>query len=623
MAYVSNILWYVNSKRESVPSWISVKFYNWDTFLSEVKLNVWDVVPQSSIPTVSSSDIYYSWTLWTYMDDSDPLRREKYTPTWSWFTLNWEAFDLTQPIKDNVRLVANVTSTTEYATKLTTVLMGDWSSTTTSDLWYIYTPSWTSISYQTFKDANISIDFSQYWPYNDTASYTIWSNGSNNPFDPSYVWTDAWQSSTIFRSNNVNANVIVYIVQMTSATVTFTEYSGTNFVIWSDSTISIPKGSYCMTPELNNVQTPVNIPFKYTHYDTPLTVKTVTLSPITSSGYSPYIYWIGIDTANFPSAENLEIKIFVDRTIVAFGWGLAPTRVLLDCTHWAFKDTNDIAYCGQYNICDLIHINRNSSSQSLSRIYMHQYYWGAEANIVTIEPEEWYRVKWVDIYDTSWEFTERVDNNNTSASARSWKIMPYVVEYHWYPYYGFDSNWSNNDPHLWWDWWMYSNNTFTDYVKNMVNNLAWFTPSYISSMYWSSNEIFYVEWLDNQWNVVTNKIYCYMYSGFYNSQTSTVADIYFVVDITSYNTLHYNYSSVYPSTITYVSKADLWSAIMNDIMWWNCVWWAMSYNNTYDFSNSAARNLYQTDSSKYNSKFNFYNNLKESANSSYSWITLI
>jgi hypothetical protein len=80
------------------------------------------------------------------------------------------------------------------------------------------------------------------------------------------------------------------MVQMTSATVTFTEYNRTSFVIWSDNTISVPKGSFFITPELNNVQTPVNIPFKYTHYSDPLTVKTVTLSPITSSGYSPYIY---------------------------------------------------------------------------------------------------------------------------------------------------------------------------------------------------------------------------------------------------------------------------------------------------------------------------------------------
>ena len=608
MAYVSNILWYVNSKRESVPSWISVKFYNWNTFLDEVRLNVWDVIPQNRIPIVSPSDIYYSWALWTYMDDSDPLRREKYTPTWSWFTLNWVAFDLTQPIKDNIRLVANVTSTTEYATKLTTVLMGSWNSTTTSDLWYIYTPNWTSISYQTFKDANVSIDFSQYWPYDDTASYTIWSNGSNNPFDPSYVWSDDWQSSTIFRSSNVNANVIVYIVQMTSATVTFTEYNNTIFVVWSDSTISIPKGSYFMTPELNNVQTPVNIPFKYVYYDdTPLTVKTVTLSPITSSGYSPYIYWIGIDTANFPSAENLEINIFVDRTIVAFGWGQAPTRVFLDCTYWTFKDANSLRYCGQYNIYGLLHINRNSSSQSLSRIDMYQYYPGTDTSIVTIEPEEWYRVKWVDIYNTSWEFTERVDNNNTNADVRSWKIMPYVVEYHWYPYYGFDSNY-NNRTNLWWEWWMNSNQQFVSYASSTITSLTWIAPSSYLSMYWSYNELFYVEWLDNSWAVETQKMYCYMQTSVYASGVSKYA--YFLVDVTSLMWTILTYTP-YSKGVTVSSGSTLWQYIMSELMNWNWAWWTVDFLNQRDFYENSARDLYQTDSSKYNQKLNFYNSLKE------------
>lgn len=605
MAYVSNILWYVNSKRESVPSWISVKFYNWNTFLDEVRLNVWDVIPQNRVPIVSPSDIYYSWLLWTYMDDSDPLRREKYTPTWSWFNLNWEAFDLTQPIKDNVILVANVTSTTEYATKLTTVLMGNWSSTTTSDLWYIYTPSWTSISYQMFKDANISIDFLQYWPYDDTASYTIWSNGSNNPFDPSYVWSDDWQSSTIFRSSNVNANVIVYIVQMTSATVTFTEYSGTNFVIWSDSTISIPKGSTFIIPELNNVQTPVTIPFKYMHYSTPLTVKTVTLSPITAGSYASYIYWIGIGNINFPSAENLEIFISVDRTIVAFGWDHPPTRVLLDCTHWTFKDANALRYCGQYNVFSSFYVNRDSSSQALYEIQMRQYYSGAYATIKTIEPEEWYRVKWVDLYDASWTYITRVDNNNTSFQCPGWTIIPYVVEYHWYPYYGFD--WLSSNINLWWEWDM--NPAYTqvswwkDYLNNTFEAVAWAIPQYGISMYWQYNELFYVEWLNSSWAVVWGpKIYCFMTSGFWYSDQA-----YFLVDVTNAPYISY---TPYSNTFTISSKTDLGHYIMNELMNWNWCWWICNFYPN-DFYRNAARDLYQTDPTTYNQKLNFYNNLKE------------
>ena len=607
MAYVSNILWYVNSKRESVPSWISVKFYNWNTFLDEVRLNVWDVIPQNRIPIVSPSDIYYSWALWTYMDDSDPLRREKYTPTWSWFTLNWVAFDLTQPIKDNIRLVANVTSTTEYATKLTTVLMGSWSSTTTSDLWYIYTPNWTSISYQTFKDVNVSIDFSQYWPYNDTASYTIWSDGSNNPFDPSYVWSDDWQSSTIFRSSNVNANVIVYMVQMTSATVTFTEYNGTNFVIWSDSTISVPKGSYCMTPELNNVQTPVNIPFKYTHYNTPLTVKTVTLSPITAGSYVSYIYWIGIDNANFPSAEDLEIFIFVNRTIVAFGWDYPPTRVSLDCVHWVFKDANSLRYCGQYNVYNIIDIRRDSPSQSLYEIYMRQCYSGTDVHIKTIEPEEWYRVKWVDLYDASWTYITRVDNNNMSFQCPGWTIIPYVVEYHWYPYYGFDWLSMSSNINLWWEWDMNPNYTqvswWKDYLNNTFEAVAWAIPQYWISMYWQYNELFYVEWLNSSWAVVWGpKIYCFMTSGFWYSDQA-----YFLVDVTNAPYISY---TPYSNTFTISSKTDLGHYIMNELMNWNWCWWICNFYPN-DFYRNAARDLYQTDPTTYNQKLNFYNNLKE------------
>ena len=615
MAYVSNILWYVNSKRESVPSWISVKFYNWNTFLDEVRLNVWDVIPQNRIPIVSPSDIYYSWALWTYMDDSDPLRREKYTPTWSWFTLNWEAFDITQPIKDNIRLVANVTSTVEYATKLTTVLMGNWSSTTTSDLWYIYAPSWTSINYQTFKDANVSIDFSQYWPYNDTASYTIWSNGSNNPFDPGYVWKDDWQSSTIFRSSNVNANVIVYIVQMTSATVTFTEYSGTNFVIWSDSTISIPKGSYFMTPELNNVQTPVNIPFKYTYYNTPLTVKTVTLSPITHSSSANYIYWIGIDTANFPSAENLEMFIFVDRTIVAFWWYSAPVRVSLDCVHWVFKDANSLRYCGQYNVYDLIDIRRDRSSQSLYEIYTRQCYYGTDVHIKTIEPEEWYRVKWVDIYDEDWEFIGRVDNGTPNCSVGGWKIMPYVVEYHWYPYYGFDWNY-NHRTNLWWYWWMNNNQQFTSYAASTASSLIWETVSSVSWMYWINNELFYVEWLHSSWAVETEKMYCFMYTNIWSQSTSTSKVIYFLVDVTSliWTTLTY---TPYSKDVTVSSEGELWQYVMSELLNSNWARWTVSSFNIYDFYENSARDLYQTDSSAYNKKLSFYDTLKDNIQSWY------
>jgi hypothetical protein len=250
---------------------------------------------------------------------------------------------------------------------------------------------------------------------------------------------------------------------------------------------------------------------------------------------------------------------------------------------------------------------------------MYQYYTGTETRIVTIEPEEWYRVKWVDIYDTSWEFIERVDNNDTSASAWSWKIMPYVVEYHWYPYYWFDWNY-NNGTNLWWGWWMNSNQQFVSYASSTITSLTWIAPSSYFSMYWQYNELFYVEWLDNSWAVETQKMYCYMQTSVYASGVSKYA--YFLVDVTSLMWTILTYTP-YSKGVTVSSGSTLWQYVMSELMNWNWAWWTVDVLNQRDFYDSSARNLYQTDPTKYNQKLNFYNDLKENLDSTTWSLTLI
>ena len=264
----------------------------------------------------------------------------------------------------------------------------------------------------------------------------------------------------------------------------------------------------------------------------------------------------------------------------------------------------------------------NTSTNSLQTIHLDGPN-GTSANIDSLTAKEWYKVMWLTVVDNiggTWVVIDSTTSSYVIPVNSNLTLEPKVIEWISYPYYWFDSCWENNTPYLWYSW-MQNNTQFTNYVKNMVNNLAWFTPSWLN-MYWSFDEIFYVEWLDKQWNVSTKKVYCFMYWNFWNSQTSSSTTIYFVVDITSYDTVYYNYSSVYPSTITYTDKNNLCSAIMTRIMWWECVWWVMSANS-YDFSTNAARNLYQTDSATYQRKLAFYESLKTDANSTYSWITLI
>lgn len=265
----------------------------------------------------------------------------------------------------------------------------------------------------------------------------------------------------------------------------------------------------------------------------------------------------------------------------------------------------------------------DTSANSLSYIWLDNQYWN-NIRIDSLTGKEWYKVIWLTAIDNISQTSTLIDSTNRRYDipvSSDLTLEPKVIEWTAYPYYWFDSCWNNN-PNLWWSW-MQSSTPFTNYVKNMVNNLAWFTPSYLPGMYWVWNEIFYIEWLDRQWNVVTKKVYCFMYWNFYDSQTSTSTYVYFVVDITSYDTVYYNYSSVYPSTITYTDKNNLCSAIMTRIMWWECVWWASPSLYLYDLNTDAARDLYQTAPSTYQSKLSFYEWLKLNANSTYSWITLI
>ena len=265
----------------------------------------------------------------------------------------------------------------------------------------------------------------------------------------------------------------------------------------------------------------------------------------------------------------------------------------------------------------------NTSTNSLQTIHLDGPN-GTSANIDSLTAKEWYKVTWLTVVDNiggTWVVIDSTTSSYVIPVNSDLTLEPKVIEWISYPYYWFDSNW-NSSPQLWYDWWMASNTTFTNYIKSVVQDLAWFTPSRTPSMYWSEDEIFYIEWLDKQGSVATQRVYCFMYWNFYNTQTSTSIMIYFVVDITSYDTVLYNYSSVYPSTITYVSKSNLWTQIMSDIMAWKCIWWVMS-SYSYDFSTNAARNLYQTDPSTYQRKLAFYESLKTDADSSYSWITLI
>lgn len=627
MAYVSNILWYVNSKRESVPSWILVKFYNGNTFLSEISLNVWDVIPQASIPTVSPSDIYYSWNMWTFNDDSDPYRRIKYTPTWSWFTLDWVTFDFTQPIKDNITLVACATSTIEYAISLTTIEYVNWWGTTIDDLWYIFVPTWTSVSYQTFKNAGISIDFTQYGPYmgwtsTEQTAYRIWGTGSLTAFNMEYVWSDNWHSEEILTSSNVNALIMAGIVAVNTVTITLEEYSyyssPSGFVDWSENSITIPAGSSFTIPEFNNTQTPVDIWFSFLWGASTLTVKTVTLTPQYMGSHLCYIYWIWIGSVNFIDAEWTTTSLYSNGTIRAFGAPQAPIRVMLSCDYWIFKDSNNKEYCWWYNVYDVVNIYWDTSTNILDRIYVRLYDSGTELTINSIEPAEWYLVKWVDVCDTTWTLVQRVDNNNHNYSTRNNCIIkPYTVEYHWYPHYWFDGK-DNTNSNLWWDWWMsqYWNNQPAGrqtYIYDTFEWITWTRPSYFPNMYWNYNELFYVEWLTNNWTLDVSKIYCFMTAGEAHGAP------YFVVDVT--NSWFISYTT-YSHTFTVSSATDLWYYIMTELMAWNWCWWTDTFylNRFYE---NAARDLYITSPSLYNQKFSSYLYLKDNITSWYGNLELI
>ena len=414
-------------------------------------------------------------------------------------------------------------------------------------------------------------------------------------------------------------------------TITFDKHSSYDFCSFSESSIEVPVWTKLLVP---TITLPIDTtqPFYLDFYKWNSMIKRVTVY----NGYSwQYVYTPVSVYINgeFWYRQEWEIVEFTENS-----------TVLVETTNSTTDKSSSIEFIDTYATFKSSDLGREFDGQwklfSYGSAPQHwniywdrstnslQYIWldgpnGESVHIDSLTGKEWYKVTWLTVIDNIGQTWVVIDSKNSSYVIpvnSDLTLEPKVIEWISYPYYWFDWN-HNNATNLWWEWWMNSNQQFTSYVSSTVSSLTWGATSSVYWMYWSYNELFYVEWLDNSWAVETQKMYCFMQSSVSGSGGSYVS-VYFLVDVTNliWTTLTY---TPYSKGVTVSSASTLWQYVMSELMNWNWIRWLVDSLNSYDFYDSSARDLYQTNPTKYQKKLSFYDTLKMNLDSTTWSLTLI